>query len=171
MRDAVLASLAAAALIGTGAPARAIDNLTGTYTGKLACRTYEPGEKPAKSKRDVTIEVVDNAQDPLVYLRISAGVAPIGETIHVSRYPDAKPDRVKLAGADCSFDVYSQTGVALQAEAAIPSGSEKGTLKGTLSRQTEAPPALEICTFSAKRTATEPPTGINVCFVPPPPIP
>jgi hypothetical protein len=170
MRDAVLASLAAAVLIGAGEPARAIDDLTGTYAGKLACRTYEPGEKPAKSKRDVTIEVADIAEDPLVYLRIFAGAAPFGETIHVSRYPDAKPDRVKLAGADCSFDVYSQEGVALQAEAAIPSGSEKGALKGTLSRQTQEPPALEICTFSAKRTATEP-TGIEVCFVPPPPIP
>ena len=170
MRDAVLAGLAAAALIAAGAPAQAIDDLTGTYTGKLACRTYEPGAKPARSKRDVTVAVVDIAQDPLVYLRISAGTEPIGGTIHVSRYPDVKPDRVKLAGADCTFDVYSQEGVAFQAEMVIPSGSAKGTLKGTLSRQTPTPPTLEICTLSAKRTATEP-TGIDVCFVQPPPIP
>ena len=170
MRDAVLASLAAAALIGAGAPARAIDDLSGTYTGTLACRTYEPGEKPAKSKRDITIEVSDIAQDPLVYLRIFDGDTPIGGTIHASRYPDAKPDRVKLAGADCTFDVYSQDGVAFRTDAVIPSGSAKGTLKGTLSRQTPTPPTLEICTFAAKRTATEP-TGIDICFVTPPPIP
>jgi hypothetical protein len=62
------------------------------------------------------------------------------------------------------LNVYSQDGIAFQGEVVIPAGSAKGTLKAALTLQSPTQGTLEICTFSAKRTATEPP-GIAVCTI------
>jgi hypothetical protein len=166
MRPTPLATFAvAAALLAAGAPARAIDDLTGTYTGKLACRTHTGAERPVKSKRELTIHVVDHEKDPVLYVQILADETPVGATIHATRFPDARPDRAKLAGADCGLNVYTQQGLAFQADAVVTPGSTKGALKGSLTVQRVEPLTADFCTFVAKRVSVEP-TGINVCSIP-----
>jgi hypothetical protein len=154
----VLAALAATAVAG---PAHAAEPINGTYTGKLRCTENADGA-PARSKQDLELRAIEDT-----------GVFAIG--IYASGQPyalrvegpiveeTAKPDRATLAGLDCDYRDVEERGLALHAEAVIKSGNGKGTIKGTLTRQSGGGGrSIEICTFSAKRTDTAMPT-ISAC--------
>jgi hypothetical protein len=145
-------AVAASALV-LSAPAQAIESISGTYAGKISCKGYS-GTQASKSKNDVTIEVLDSK---LLLIRVTVGAEQIGSTINSFMLEDSnKTDRGKVVGVDCSLGWPTIAGVSLEADAVVKAGSEKGTLKGTL---TESDPmgTIDVCSFSVKRTATTAP--------------
>ena len=147
--------LAAAVALGTGAPARAIDDMTGTYTGKMSCKG-QSGINATKSKADIGIDVLDG-ETPLLKVT-TLPVLPLGDTVElVLGEPLAKPDRAKVGGVDCDLSEASKSGIAIQADVVIKPGSDKGTLKGSLIHYEGTLGIIDVCTFSAKRTSTTAP--------------
>jgi hypothetical protein len=154
--------LAAGLAIGAAAPAGAIDSMVGSYAGKLSCKGYAGGAA-TKSKQDATVVIGETKGGAL--MRISAGGAPLGETIFVFALADAtKTDRAKLQGLDCPSTVGSGHNLAMEGDIVIKPGSEKGTLKGSLIRREAGgmPAVIDVCTFTVKRTSTELPE-VPVC--------
>jgi hypothetical protein len=144
----------AGAALAAAAPARAIDPMTGSYAGKLSCKGYAGGT-PSKSKHDATIVVVE---DKTIRLRISADGAPLGDTVAVFRLAnETKPDRAKIQGLDCPSSNTSPQSLTIEGDVVIKPGSEKGAIKGSLIRRDSLgmPAAIDVCTFTVKRTSTE----------------
>jgi hypothetical protein len=154
MKLRILASTTfALGLALAAAPASAIDPLTGTYEGKFSCKGSNAGT-PTKAKGDATVLVSDGEN---VLMRVSENGTPVGGDfilLHIEE--TVKQDRSKVAGADCGL-LNVGRGVALEADAVIKSGSEKGTLKGIYIRMGEKPSRIDVCTFTVKRTATTDP--------------
>jgi hypothetical protein len=139
----------AAVFAFSSAPARALDSLSGTWTGKLSCKGSLAGNA-TKSKRDLVVRIVDGEG---VQMALSADGVSMGETVRVFHAEDAeKTDRAKLAGVSCDLQASSLEGLSLSADAVIKPGSAKGSLKGSLYTVEPMGGALDDCTFSAKRT-------------------
>jgi hypothetical protein len=150
----------AAALALSAAPARALESLSGAWTGKLSCKGSAAGNA-TKSKRDLTLRIVDGEG---VQMTVAADGAVIGETVRVFLAEDAaKTDRGRFAGVSCDLDAFSLQGLSISADAVVKTGSGKGSLKGTLYRVSPMGVVLEDCTFSAKRTDALPPK-IEFCL-------
>lgn len=135
-------------------PASAIDSLTGTYEGKFSCKGSNNGV-PSKNKGAVTLAI---SELPMAnHASLSEDGVAIGtfdEFKHIEE--TGKDDRSKVAGGDCGL-LNVGRGIALAADVVIKSGSEKGTIKGTYIRLGEKPSRIDVCTFSAKRTAVADP--------------
>ena len=161
MRPRVFGFLAlTAALVLSGAPVRALESLSGTWTGKLSCKGSAAGNA-TKSKRDLTLRIFD---DEGVQMTVSADGALIGEPVRVFLAEDAeKTDRGRFAGVSCDLDAFSLQGLSIAADAVVKAGSGKGSLKGTLYRVSPMGVVLDDCTFSAKRTDALPPK-IEFCL-------
>jgi hypothetical protein len=152
-RTGILAALAAFAL-GSGAPAQAIESLTGSYAGKMSCKG-QSGVDATKSKQDITVEVLDSE---VVLLQVTTPPLPLGAVVELLVLePIVKPDRAKVGGVDCNLTRLSKSGIALHADAVIKPGSEKGTLKGSLIRYEGKASIIDVCSFSVKRTSTTAP--------------
>jgi hypothetical protein len=147
------ASTAVALATGLASSAGAADALTGSYAGKLTCKGLVAGA-PAKTKQDVTIEVVES---PIgVSMQINAGATQLGDFILGFVMDDSgKPDRAKVFGVDCDMDLVSLRNLTLIADAVAKEGNDKATLKGALTDTTGKTQILD-CTFSVKRTSTTP---------------
>jgi hypothetical protein len=130
--------------------AGAAEDLSGSYAGKLSCKGLANGAAE-KAKQDVTIDVVE---DPIGFnLQIRAGATPIGDFVRGFVMDDvAKPDRAKLFGVDCDMNLVSLSNLTLIADAVAKAGSDKATLKGSLTDTTDKTRILD-CTFSVKRTS------------------
>jgi hypothetical protein len=133
--------------------AGAAENLSGTYSGTLRCKGLANGAAE-KTKQDVVIDV---AEDVVGFnLQIHAGATQIGEFVRGFVMDDAaKPDRAKFFGVDCDVDLVSLSNLTLIGDAVAKAGSDKATLKGSLTDTTGKTRVLD-CTFSAKRTSTTP---------------
>jgi hypothetical protein len=155
MTSFAIGILAGAALaVVAAAPARAIDPMTGSYAGKLSCKGYAGGT-PSKSKHDATVVVVEGKT---IRLLVTADGAPFGDTVSVFRLAHAtKLDRAKIQGLDCPSTNSSSLSLTIEGDVVIKPGSEKGTIKGSLIRRDTLgmPAAIEVCTFTVKRTSTE----------------
>jgi hypothetical protein len=149
-------TLAACSLgLALATSAGAAESLTGSYAAKLSCKGVLIGGNSHKSKRDVTIEALED--EGYVWLKFGAGGGLIGETVRALVVDDGnKPERAKLAGVDCPMAVASLANVTVQADAVAKAGSEKATLKGTLV-DTTLGNRVVVCKFSAKRTSSTPP--------------
>jgi hypothetical protein len=146
---------AAALVLGAGAPARAIDSLTGTYEGKMSCKG-QSGINATKTKADIKIDVLDAEVDLLQVTVLP--VLPVGAVVELLVLgPLVKPDRAKIGGVDCTLERLAKSGIALQADAVIKPGSEKGTLKGSFFHYEGAASIVDVCTFAVKRTTTTAP--------------
>ena len=146
-----LAGGAVAAAVGS--PAAALDDASGTYTGKLKC-TYIDGGTPVKEKFDSTVRLVE-AKDG-VRMAIDAGAGAFTGTVIGQVLDDTeKPDRGKFAGVSCGLNALSQNGSAVHSDLVIKAGSDKGSIKGTVFVYQVG--TAGICTFSGKRTSTTPP--------------
>lgn len=154
--------LAAAGLgLAVAVSAGAAESLSGSYAGKLSCKGLVAGAA-AKSKRDITIDVVDGVG--FAAIQVKAGATQIGEAIRAFVMDDTgKPDRAKVFGVDCGFDVVSLENLTLIADGVAKAGSDKATLKGTLTDTTDQSQILD-CTFSVKRTTPTPPK-FEVCVL------
>ena len=152
MKLTKLAVLAAAAFV-VSAPAHAIDNMTGVYNGKMSCKGNRDGV-PTKTKGDASVSVVEDAT---VRLLVTLDSVLLGGPVGVFRIVEAaKPDRAKIQGLDCPSTTSSTTSLTIAGDVVIKTGSEKGTIKGTLIRRSSPAPALiEVCAFTVKRTSTE----------------
>ena len=149
-RSLGFASIALALATAAGAA----DTLTGSYEGKLTCKGLVAGA-PTKTKQDITIALSENKIG--FAMRINAGATQIGEALRGDVMDDtAKPDRAKLFGVDCDMDLVSLRNLTLIADGVAKEGSDKATLKGSLTDTTGGTQILD-CTFSVKRTSATPP--------------
>jgi hypothetical protein len=141
-------------VLALAAPAGAAEDLSGSYAGKLSCKGLANGAAE-KVKQDITIDV---AEDIVGFnLQIRAGATQIGDFVRGFVMDDAaKPDRAKLFGVDCDMDLVQLTNLTLIADAVAKAGSDKATLKGSLTDTTGKTRILD-CTFSVKRTSTTAP--------------
>jgi hypothetical protein len=153
--------LATALVLALAGPAGAIDSINGTYTGKLRCSENAAGTV-AKTKQDLELRIIGDAGI------FNVGVFAAGQPYALKAEgpiveQTAKPDRATIAGIDCDYQDIEVTGLAIHAEIAIKPGSEKGTMKGTILRQsgTEGR-GIELCTFTAKRTSAALPV-VSAC--------
>jgi hypothetical protein len=154
----LLGTALALALAGS---AGAIESINGTYEGKLRCSENSAGTL-AKTKQDLELRIIGDAG--IFNVGVFAGGQPYalkaeGPIVEQT----AKPDRATIAGIDCDYQDVESRGLAIHAEIAIKPGSEKGTIKGTILRQsgTEGR-SIELCTFTAKRTSTALPV-VSAC--------
>jgi hypothetical protein len=151
----VLSALAGAALAAICAsPAAALDDATGTYTGKMKCEYLDAGN-PLKEKHNVTVRLVEDGNGERLGLDTDGGTfvsTTIGQVIDSTD----KPDRGKYSGLSCTLNPVSLNGSSVHADLTIKPGSEKGSIKGTV--HVHQPETAGFCTFSAKRTATVAPS-------------
>ena len=160
-RLAALAGIAAFAL-GHATAAAAIDNVTGTYEGKVTCQKIEGGVA-SKTKADVVVEV-EEGKGGFASADVIVDGTPIATALLGFLAEDAaKTDRARIAAIECGFDFFDKEGATFHAEIAIKAGSEKGSLKGTLLDMDDAVGLAGVCTFKAKRTSTAVP-DVTLCL-------
>jgi hypothetical protein len=158
-----LGSIVAALGLGLGVAgsAGAAEILTGTYEEKLNCKGLVAGAA-SKTKRDITMQVLEGKG--FAGIRIQAGATPIADPLRAFVMDDTgKADRAKVFGVDCDMDLVSLQNLTLIADAVAKEGSDKATLKGTLTDTTDRNQILE-CTFSVKRTSAADPK-IELCVL------
>ena len=150
-----LAGCAACVLLA-GLPAAAIDDVTGTYTGKLSCRQMLAGAA-SKSKQEITVLVIAGKGGG-ISLEIDAGATTIADAVVAFLVEDAaKADRGTLTGPECSLSAGNREGATVYADVVIKPGSEQGKLKGTLIGMDDVGGLAKVCSFTAKRTSTAAP--------------
>lgn len=137
--------------LGAAAPAGAVENLTGTYEGKLRCRSIASGVTD-KTTIPVTVEV--GHQNDLVTIDL-AGLVEAIQGYVVSAQD--KPQNGVVAAASCGFDSQNLDGAVLHAEVRTKPGSEKASIQGTLIRTHPVEYQVELCSFRVKRVSTVPP--------------
>jgi hypothetical protein len=143
----------AAVALATASPAQAIDNMTGLYNGKMSCKGNQDGV-PTKSKGLASVSILE---DTTIRLLVALDGALLGGPVNVFRLAeDAKPDRAKIQGLDCPSTTSSISSLTVVGDVAIKSGTDKGTIKGTLIHRNQGVPnRIDVCTFTVKRTSTE----------------
>jgi hypothetical protein len=155
MKASRIVTLGAAALaLGFAAPSAALDDMTGSYTGKMSCKGYVGGA-PAKAKSEIAVTVVEGKG---VRMSITTAGVPFGDTVALYKLEDeTKPDRAKIQGLDCTSNVESPQSLTVQGDVVVKPGTGKGTIKGSVIRRdaTGMPGTISVCTFSVKRTSTE----------------
>jgi hypothetical protein len=139
----------------SAAPAGAVQNLTGTYLGKIRCESLAAGGVPDRSKQDVTVEIVhDGAGDASVEVVGFSVEAWIGHVVSVG----AKPDIGILSAASCGFaSPLALSGGVLQGPVKTKTGSDKASIRFVVTVFDEANLA-QTCLVTAKRTSTTEPT-------------
>lgn len=149
--------------LAVGLPAAALDNLSGTYEGKLRCRQTVAGVT-TKSKQAAVV-LVDQDMDGSLALDVSASGVPLAGVIFGRVVPDAtRPNRGSLAAVECGLDVLSELGAMIHADAVVKPGSAKGSLKGTLIDLDASGSTVRLCTFKVKRTSTVTPP-MSLCAI------
>lgn len=131
-----------------GAPARAIENLSGTYEGKLRCETTTAGIT-SKSKQDVTVEVVDSGSSRVTFEVIGVEDRIIGLVIEDAK----KAEHGILPAASCDYESFQQAGLVARLAVRTKAGTEKASLKGTLLRSDIDTAISSRCTLDVKRVS------------------
>lgn len=158
LRFSGLAWLAGLALLA-GQAAHAVENLTGTYEGKLKCNGTDGGIT-SKVKQDVTVEVLDSGASGLTF-----DIVSVQDTIVSFVVADGKkPQKGILAGASCAYSVASLAGAVVRLEVSSKAGSDKADLKGTVLFSNAMDDATSECTLDVKRVSTAEPS-VNLCVI------
>src|SRR5512145_1153598 len=118
------------ALLGllAGAPAAAIESVSGSYEGKLICKGIAAGED-TKDKSDVQIGILDDGAGNLV-LSVS-GLGPFEGFVLGSM---RKPETGTLSGVSCTLGIVDLAGASFHAEVKVKAGSPKASFKATITR-------------------------------------
>ena len=142
--------IATCVLLGTlaAAPAGALESLSGSYEGKLVCKGVVAGDFD-KQKSEVDVGVFDDGAGGLTLL-----ITDVGTLIGFALTDTSKPDTGTLSAVNCTLDVSTLTGSALHAEVKVKAGSDKATLKGTLTRMNEGGSQSGLCDLDVKRVST-----------------
>jgi len=148
-----LAFLAAASLF-LGSAANALEDPDGTYEGTMTCRSLAI-QFPQKIKQDITIVMNSGKGGFAMSISGEEGTiaSPIGGLLGNEM---AHPEKGKLGGVQCSLAWGNYNGSTVEADITVKPGGAKASMKGTLIRLLENPGLISLCTFSAKRTSTEP---------------
>jgi hypothetical protein len=137
-------------LLGTlaAAPAAGLESLSGSYEGKLVCKGVVAGDFD-KQKTDVEVGIFDDGAGGL-----TLSITDVGTLLGFALTDTSKPETGTLSAVDCSLDVVTLTGAALHAEVKVKAGSDKASLKGTLTRMNEGGAQSGLCQLDAKRVST-----------------
>jgi hypothetical protein len=142
--------IASAAVLCLGsAPAAGVEDLTGTYTGKLACRQIGDGNT-FKAKRDVELVLEDLGNGQVNFSQNPGS----GQAVLFTE--TAKPDRGVLTGVACSLAATSFDGSAFRLDVKTKAGDDAVTLKGTLLFVEDTSGSSGVCQIVLKRTSTAP---------------
>jgi len=138
------------ALVPIADPARAIDDLSGVWTGTFTCGSTTETTTEPKGTADATLYLEDFADGSGRARFNNATVYVLPVTI-VSGAD--KPDEARLVGVMCGFD-QDTGGSLIQGLAKVKSGSDAGTMTGELVTYGGgvAPHLVSVCRFKVKRT-------------------
>jgi hypothetical protein len=143
----------------SAAPAGAVQNLTGTYEGKIRCESLETGGAPEKAKQDVTVAILDGVDGVSVQVVSFSDQAFVGYVIAVG----PKPDLGILSAASCGFaSPANLSGGILQGPVKTKAGSDKASIRTVLTFMNGANVA-QSCLVTAKRVSTAEPVGVPEC--------
>jgi hypothetical protein len=157
MRALFVAATYGLSLLLAAAPARAVENLTGTWEGTMKCAGIDNGA-PAKRKQAVTIEILDDGAEGVLLEIVPLAQRFIGFVVAAS----PKPEVGIVSAASCNFDIPGYRGDMIQGGVKTKPGSDKASVKLILLTMDEEVNAALVCKVSAKRTATAAP-AIDVC--------
>jgi hypothetical protein len=132
-----------------GAPAQAVENLSGSYEGKLRCATTTDG-LASKTKQDVSVEVVDAGTDGVTFEVVTVEDRIVGLVIEDAQ----KAENGILPAASCDYEAFEQEGVVARLAVRTKAGTEKASLKGTLLRSNIDTATSSSCTLDVKRVST-----------------
>ena len=132
-----------------GAPARAVEDLSGTYEGKLRCATTTAG-LTTKTKQAVSVEVVDSGTDGVLFEVVTVEDRIVGLVIEDAE----KAENGILPAASCDYEAFEQVGVVARLAVRTKAGTEQASLKGTLLRANIDTATSSICTLDVKRVST-----------------
>jgi hypothetical protein len=135
-----------------GAPAAAVENLTGTWEGSLKCQTLNSGTT-TKTKEDQTILVNDGGVEGVTLSLVSTEGVFDGFVVADGK----KAVNGVLTAASCNFGGESLAGGVLRVELKTKTGDLKASLKGDLILMNEENAVTEACTLTAKRVSQAPP--------------
>jgi hypothetical protein len=158
MQKAKSVLLAIVALLAASA-APALDDLTGTYTGKFDCQgTSDVDEVDIKLENSL---YVDEAASGTAYVYINNTLTYFRTAIVSAPGED---DRGRVGGPDCNASP-SNGGSFLQAEVKAKPGSGKATLKGDFVTLGVggSPHIVQVCRLNLKRVSTTIPAPIPGC--------
>ena len=136
-------------LVAIAPQARAIDDLSGVWTGAFTCGVTSETFTEPKAKADATLHVEDlgNGNGRARFNNATVSVVPV--TI-VSGADE--PAQARLAGVMCGFTADTG-GSLIQGLAKVKPGSQKGTIKGELvTYGGGGAPLISVCGFKVKRT-------------------
>ena len=150
MRRTTLATGILAAL-AAGAPAAAIESLTGTYAAKVSCKAIVAGER-GKLKFESDLEVSDLGGGQVLL----HGTA-LGDFDGFLLADMARPDGGVLSALACPLNVGNQNGSVLAVDVKTKPGSDDASFKGTLVNLGEGDMRSAVCKITAKRTSTSAP--------------
>jgi hypothetical protein len=139
--------------------AAALDDLTGTYEGKMSCDSTSASGN-SRSSFDTAL-FLDDANDGTVFIYVNnAGLFFFAEIVE----PDEAPDAGRLGGPSCGF-TFGEGGALLQAAVRSKAGADKASLRGQLLIDPVGGSGLSSCSFSVRRTTREIPAPIMACPV------
>jgi uncharacterized protein (DUF427 family) len=143
----------AALVLGAG-PARALEEFTGTYVGKMSCEAFESGMRSSFTT-DVSVDIQDAGNG-------GAGLAIQGVGNMLGRYviDAADPDRAVVQLATCEVTEIEVDGAVLHAEVRTTPGKLKASFVGTLIVMDSPADAGSICELKLKRVDETSPTPI-----------
>jgi hypothetical protein len=135
-----------------GAPARAIEKLSGTYEGKLRCETTTGGTT-SKTRQDVTLQVVDLGDDGVLFEMVGIEDRIVGLLIGDAE----KAENGVLPAASCDYEAFDQVGSVARLAVRTKAGTDKASLKGTVLRSNIETGTSSSCTLDVSRVSTEVP--------------
>jgi hypothetical protein len=144
-------------ILALALPAAALDDLTGTYQGKLTCDSTNATEN-FRSSMD-TAFYVDDANDGSAFVYIN-------NTLIVFRVaiaePSETPDTGRFGGPSCGF-TFAAGGSLLHGAVRSKEGEDKASLRGVFVLNPLGGPALTSCSYSVRRTSRSIPDPITAC--------
>jgi len=143
------AAIALAALL-CACPARALDDVTGVYSGTIACESTD-GSGDSRTASEDTSLYVDDAGSETAYAYLNNS----GYTFRLAAVGGPGSAQGRMAGPGCTMTSVAG-GPLLQLEIKAKPGSEKASLRGELIVLDVGANAhyVTVCRLSLRRTTT-----------------
>jgi uncharacterized protein (DUF427 family) len=132
-------------------PAAALDDLTGSWAGRVSCEVINDGTRT--STKSVSLVGIDDAGTGSVALSID-GIDFIGRI----ETDEARPDEGVLFATSCDFDSGNQVGAVIHGDVKTKPGSVKASLTGTVLLMNGPSGFAERCELKLQRLDLVEPT-------------